>query len=205
MTDRIRIVRLYGTLGARFGRVHRLVVNSAAEAVRALSVQLPGFERFFYEAKDRGVVFAVFHGRRNIGKDELGYPPGRSEIRIAPVIAGSKRAGMMQTVIGVALIAVATLATAGVAGAGFAGIGAGGVWGTVGTLGISLAIGGVAQMAAGTPKGLGTSERPDNQPSYTFNGPVNTVGQGGPVPLAYGRMIVGSFVISSGIYSEDKT
>lgn len=204
MSDRIRVVRLYGALGARFGRVHRLVVNSAAEAVRALSVQMPGFEEFFYGARDRGLVFAVFHGRRNIGADELAHPPGRAEIRIAPVIEGSKRAGMMQTVIGVALIAVATLATAGVAGAGFAGIGAGGLWGTVGTLGISLAIGGVAQMAAGTPKGLGTSERPDNQPSYSFNGPINTVAQGGPVPLGYGRMIVGSAVLSSGIYTEDK-
>jgi predicted phage tail protein len=204
MSERIRVVRLYGTLGARFGRVHRLVVNSAAEAVRALLVQLPGFEQFFYEAKDRGLVFAVFHGRRNICQEELGHPPGRSDIRIAPVIAGSKRAGMMQTVIGVALIAVATLATVGVAGVGFAGVGAGGIWGAVGTLGISLAIGGVAQMVAGTPKGTGTSERPDNQPSYSFNGPVNTQAQGNPVPLLYGRMIVGSAVLSAGIYAEDK-
>lgn len=202
--ERIRIVRLYGTLGARFGRVHRLVVNSAAEAVRALSVQLPGFERFFYEAKDRGVVFAVFHGRRNIGQDELGHPPGRAEIRIAPVIAGSKRAGMMQTVIGVALIAVATLATAGVAGAGFAGIGAGGIWGTVGALGISMAISGVAQMVTKQPTGLDASDKADNQPSYSFNGPVNTQAQGNPVPLLYGRMIVGSAVLSAGIYAEDK-
>lgn len=202
--ERIRIVRLYGTLGARFGRVHRLVVNSAAEAIRALSVQLPGFERFFYEAKDRGVVFAVFHGRRNIGQDELGHPPGRAEIRIAPVIAGSKRAGMMQTVIGVALIAVATLATAGVAGAGFAGIGAGGIWGTVGALGISMAISGVAQMATKQPIGLDASDKADNQPSYSFNGPVNTQAQGNPVPLLYGRMIVGSAVLSAGIYAEDK-
>lgn len=204
MSERIRVVRLYGTLGARFGRVHHLVVNSAAEAVRALSVQLPGFEQFFYHAKDRGVVFAVFHGRRNICEEELGHPPGRSDIRIAPVIAGSKRAGMMQTVIGVALIAVATLATVGVAGVGFAGVGAGGIWGTVGTLGISLAIGGVAQMVAGTPKGTGASERPDNQPSYSFNGPVNTQAQGNPVPLLYGRMIIGSAVLSAGIYAEDK-
>lgn len=200
MSERIRVVRLYGVLGARFGRVHRLVVNSAAEAVHALAVQLQGFEQFFYEAKDRGMVFAVFHGRRNIGEDELGHPPGRAEIRIAPVIAGSKKAGLVQTVIGVALIAVAAVMTGGVAA--FA---AGGLWGTVGMLGISLALSGVAQMATKQPKGLDANERPENSPSYSFNGPVNTQAQGNPVPLLYGRMIVGSAVLSAGIYAQDQT
>ncbi len=68
---RIRVIRLYGTLGARFGRVHRLVVNSAAEAIRALSVQLLAFEQFFYGARDQGMVFAIFHGRRK-------HRPGRT-------------------------------------------------------------------------------------------------------------------------------
>lgn len=30
------------------------------------------------------------------------------------------------------------------------------------------------------------------EPSYTFNGPVNTVGEGGPIPIGYGRLIIGS-------------
>lgn len=204
MSERIRVVRLYGVLGARFGRVHRLVVNSAAEAVHALAVQLQGFEQFFYEAKDRGMVFAVFHGRRNIGQDELGHPPGRAEIRIAPVIAGSKKAGLVQTMIGVALIAVATFATMGVGG-GFAAAGVGGMWGVVGAVGISLALGGVAQMLTKTATGLDSSDSAENSPSYSFNGPVNTQAQGNPVPLGYGRMIIGSAVLSAGIYAQDQS
>jgi len=35
--------------------------------------------------------------------------------------------------------------------------------------------------------------------SYVFNGAVNTTAQGHPVPVGYGRMIVGSAVISAGI------
>ncbi len=31
--------------------------------------------------------------------------------------------------------------------------------------------------------------------SYLFNGPVNTINEGGPVPLGYGRLIIGSQVI----------
>ena len=30
------------------------------------------------------------------------------------------------------------------------------------------------------------------EPSYTFNGQVNTVGEGGPIPIGYGRLIIGS-------------
>lgn len=42
-----------------------------------------------------------------------------------------------------------------------------------------------------------------NQPSYVFNGAVNTESQGHPVPLCYGRMRVGSAVISAGIEADD--
>jgi predicted phage tail protein len=35
------------------------------------------------------------------------------------------------------------------------------------------------------------------EPSYTFNGPVNTVGEGGPMPIGYGRLIIGSHQVFS--------
>jgi predicted phage tail protein len=60
-------------------------------------------------------------------------------------------------------------------------------------------LGGVAQMLAPQPASNEPSERPENQPSYTFNGAVNTTAQGQPVPLGYGRLVVGSAVISAGI------
>ena len=33
--------------------------------------------------------------------------------------------------------------------------------------------------------------------SYLFSGPVNVINEGGPVPIGYGRLIVGSQVIMS--------
>lgn len=35
------------------------------------------------------------------------------------------------------------------------------------------------------------------EPSYLFSGPVNTVGEGGPVPLGYGRLLIGSHQVFS--------
>lgn len=189
---KVRVVRLYGVLRAKFGREFRLAVASPAEAIRALSVQLPGFQAFLMGAKDRGLTFAVFNGRRNLAEDQLHDPPGDDAIRIAPVLQGSKRGGVLQTIIGAVLVVAGALL----------------LWTPFGvpliSAGVSMVIGGVVQMLSPTQKGLGTQDSPDNRPSYAFNGPVNMQAQGNPVPVAYGDTWTGSAVISGGIFAEDQ-
>ncbi|MBF4557177.1 tail assembly protein [Pseudomonas sp. p50] len=193
----IRTVKLYGQL-RQFGKSYPLAVRTPAEAIKALCVQIPGFERFISNAKSRGLVFAVFLGKKNISEAELCYQ-GAGDIIIAPVIEGSKRAGMMQTIIGVALIIVATIATGGVGG--FA---AGGAWGAVGAAGASMAIGGVIQMLSPQAGGLRTSAAPENQPGYAFGSARNTTASGNPVPLCIGKRRWGGAIISAAIYAEDQ-
>lgn len=193
MTERLRTIRLYGLLGARFGRKFRLAVSNPAEAVRALCVLLPGFQQYLMGAKAKGMEFAVFVGRQNLSKEQLHDPPGSDDIRIAPVLVGSKRGGILQTILGVVLIVV-------------------GVWTQNYQLvfqGGVMVLGGVAQMLAPQPKGLGAKDSAENTPNYSMNGAVNTQAQGNPVPVAYGGhgtkgMFVGSAVISGGIYAEDQ-
>ncbi|MGR2706540.1 tail assembly protein [Pseudomonas sp. ArH3a] len=206
--EKVRTVRLYGSLGASFGRVHRLAVRNASEAIHALCILVPGFERFLMESKDRGVTYSVFLGRENIGHDRLRAPSGASDIRIAPVLMGSKRAGSMQTIIGVALIVAASYFSGGLAASGGSStlIGATSTtgWTFAASVGMSMAMGGVMQLISPMPKGLGTMDRPENRPSYSFNGPVNTSIQGSPVGLLYGELTVGSAVVSAGIYAQDQ-
>lgn len=196
--EKIRTIRLYGVLGARFGRLHRLAVNSTSEAVRALSIMLPGFERFLMESKDRGLTFSVFMGKENIGHERLKSPVGSDDIRIAPIVIGSKRAGSLQTIMGAALIVVGLIITNGTFGAG-APFGS-----SVIMMGASMMMGGVIQMLSPQAKGLGAQDSPSNRASYSFNGPVNTSAQGNPVGLLYGQLIIGSSVISAGIYAQDQ-
>lgn len=40
--------------------------------------------------------------------------------------------------------------------------------------GIGMIIGGVVQLLTPMPKGIGARDRPENTPSYSFNGPINT-------------------------------
>jgi len=184
-------IRLYGAMGARFGRVHRahLDTNTPAEAVRYLCSQFPAARAYLTGAKDKGVGFAVFRGKENIGADNLKEPVGSDEIRIAPIVMGSKNGGVFQIIVGIVLLAISYFVP--VLAPYLAPIG----WGMI--------VGGVVQLLTPVPKGGKAQDRPDNAPSYVFSGAVNTQAQGNPVPLLYGRMIVGSAVISAGINAED--
>ena len=201
----LKTVRLYGKLGARFGRIHRLAVASAAEAVRALCALKPGFERELMTSRDRGIGYAVFLGKKNLKAEQLAETADDRDIRIAPMLRGAGFGGIFQVIVGVALIVAASILTVGTATLGaMMAFQAGFMVGVLSNIGFMLMMSGITQMLSPQQKGLSARNSPANEPSYTFNGVVNTTAQGGPVPLGYGRMIVGSAVISAGIYSADR-
>lgn len=179
-------VRLCGLL-REFGKEYKLSVKTPTEAIKALCIQIPGLERFISSAKERGLEFAVFRGKRNIGEAELGYH-GDGVIRIVPVVTGSKRAGILQTIVGAILIAVSFIP-------GFQ---------VLLPVGIGLVAGGVIQMLSPQAGGLKMSAAPENQPSYAFGSARNTTASGNPVPLCIGKRRWGGAIISAAIYAEDQ-
>ncbi|SEJ31393.1 Phage-related protein, tail component [Azotobacter beijerinckii] len=189
-------IKLSGSLAKAFGREHRRQLDSGTthEAFRALKHTLPGFEAFIREAEKKGLRYAIFRNRRNVGEVEFELG-GTQEIRIVPVIAGRKSGGIFQTVLGAALIAAAAFMPAAAPAA---------LTGSLMSIGTSMAIGGVIQMLSPQAKGLSTREDPDNKPSYAFGGPVNTTAQGNPVGVLYGKRRIGGAIISAGIHAEDQ-
>lgn len=194
MGHQLTTIRLYGKLGSTYGRVHRLHLdsNTPGEAFEALCGQIRGFKQDLMTSAERGIKYAVFIGKKNIDENQLLDSVRGHDIRVAPVIVGSKQAGVLQTIIGAVLVVIG-IATS------WTGVGA-----YIGAAGISMMLGGVIQMLSPQQKGLSAKDSPDNGASYNFNGPVNTSAQGNPVPLLYGRMICGSAVISAGILADDK-
>lgn len=187
-TEKLVTIKLYGRLGALFGWRHEYAVKSPAEAVRALSATIPGFREYFAR---QGSQYAIFRGKKNIPLDEVVEWTGSDEIGIAPAPQGSKRAGVFQVVLGVVLLVVGVFTW-------------GSTWGpALAMMGAGMAIGGAALMLSPMPKGM-DGEAVENRPSYGFNGPVNTVAQGNCVPLAYGKILAGSAVISGGVYFEER-
>ncbi len=194
---RLTTIRLYGALGARFGRVHRLAVQTSAEAVKALCINLDGLESYLMNAQKNGMTFAVFRGKRNIGAQDFKELGGDSDIRIAPVMEGAKKAGMFQTILG------AVMVVAGIVVSGLSAGWASPVGGAMISAGIGMAAGGIYQMLSPQPKGLQGRDDPDNKPSYAFGGAVNTLAMGNPVALLYGEREIGGAIISAGIVAED--
>jgi predicted phage tail protein len=200
VTQELTEVQLYGALRSRFGRGHRLAVSSPAEAVRALCVVVPGFRA--YVLKHSAPGYRVVVGKTPIGDDEeIHYPSGRQAIKIVPAVAG--KAGLGKVVAGAALIAL-SIYTGGAGLSVFSAYASGGIGLAASSLafslGTSLVLGGISQMLASNPAGpVGPAEKANNQPSYAFNGPINTTGQGNPVPICYGRLRIGSQVISTGL------
>lgn len=68
--------------------------------------------------------------------------------------------------------------------------------------GISMMVSGVINLFISPSKNAGTSD--DSVTSYYFDGAVNTVAQGAPVPLVFGRCKVGSMVINASIEMKDQ-
>lgn len=204
ISEELTTIKLSGSLVRLFGREHQRVVVRTKDAMKALCVTLPGFEQFLINSKQRGITFAIFKGKRNVCKDDLENLNSGKEIHIVPVIIGSKRAGMFQTILGVAIIAVSAYFSAGTSIGMGAGFGAAGGYGTATLVGASLALGGVSQMLSPQTTGLRTRQDPDNKPSYAFGGPVNTTAQGNPVGVGYGQREIGGAIISAGIYTEDQ-
>lgn len=209
----MRVIRLNGELGKRFGRVHKLDVRTPAEAIRALCANLDGFDKFIASSHERNVAYRCIVDRDPVDEDRLAQPMSRS-FSITPVVHGGGK--VLGIILGVALLAVAVVATGGAAGIGLSGFGgvAGGAatFGTgigflgltfanVAWLGAALVLGGVAQLLAPTPTARQAGKTEENP---YFNGPINTTVQGGVVPVGYGRAIVGSAVVSAAITVEQK-
>ena len=220
-------VILRGELGKKFGRVHNFELNTPAEAIRALCANFEGFQQELCAAGERGIGYMVQIGRDVMGSlDEIEYPTGQSEaISITPVLQGAGGGGVGQIFAGIALVAAAIVlgpVGAVIGGVGASVIGAGAAT-AIGYVGAALILGGTSQLLSPTisdsPGTFGATsptrarardsftpennEIADNRASYIFNGAVILTSLRYPVPILYGRMRVGSVVVSAGLSVED--
>ncbi|MGV8925002.1 MAG: tail assembly protein [Ewingella sp.] len=196
--EKMVTIELSGSLGKAFGKTHQRIVRTKAEAIHALCKTLDNFERYLNNSKIRGLTYAVFIGKKNVGVDDLGYPITDEVIRIVPVMIGSKQAGLFQTILGAVLVIVGVAISYFSAGT-MSAVGAKMAW-----MGGAMMLGGVVQMLSPQTGGLASKQDADNQASYAFGGVTNTAAQGYPVPLLYGKRRIGGAIISAGIYVEDQ-
>ena len=210
----MKVVKVYGALRERLGQCRfELNVATPAQAIKALCVNFPGLDKWLIDSEQDGIAYRVRVGREEATPSDvsvLGLPWSEREVfSITPVIAGAG-GGFGRFIFGGLLIGASFLFP----GAGLFGSSAFGVFGplapstigaltTVGTalsaVGAGLVLTGVSQIISPTPpSGLELKEANRIQ-NFSFSGITNTSQQGLAVPIAYGRLFVGSAVISSGL------
>jgi predicted phage tail protein len=212
----MKVVKVYGALRKKLGQCRfQFEADTPAQALKALCVNFPGLEKWLLDSEKDGVGYRVTLGKEKITEQNavlIAAPFSEREVfSITPVIVGAGD-GAGQIFAGIGLIALAIIA--GPAGAGFLGLGAGifsgataaAVSTSLGLIGTSLVIGGIAQAISPSPvqstSVLERGREAAKLESFSFSGIVNTSKQGLPVPIAYGRLFVGSAVISSGLDVE---
>lgn len=190
----LKTIKLYGILAKKFGKEFRLDVENTREAMRALCVQIPGFEHFMLHAHEQGLEFAVFQDKQNISKTELDMSTSAKVIKVVPRVMGAGGNGVLQTILGAVMVVVGVVAMA-----------YGQAWGAnlVGA-GIGMMVGGVAMMMMPKIDTTQDQNQDGNKANKGFGGAVTTVAQGNPVPLLYGQREVGGFIVSAAQYPEDQ-
>jgi predicted phage tail protein len=130
-------------------------------------------------------------------KSEISAPTGAQTIKIVPVIGGAK-SSIGKIILGGILIYASFQMGFGTEGlTAMQGFGANMAM----SLGVSLVMGGVAEMLAPTPQAPKETNLADNKSM----GPINTTLQGVGIPVCYGQMIVGGATISAGVTTEDRS
>ena len=206
----MKVVKVYGALRKRLGQCRfELEAATPAQAIKALCVNFPGLDKWLIDSEKDGVGYRVTVSKEKATEQNVSpliMPWSEKDVfSITPVIAGAGR-GLGQILAGIALVAVA-VAAPGVgliaAKGGFAVVPgatglAAGLAAAAGNIGIGLVFMGIAQTLSPQPSLDSTLDESAQLESFSFSNVVNTSRQGLPVPIAYGRVFVGSAVISSG-------
>jgi predicted phage tail protein len=138
-------------------------------------------------------MFTVQKGKEFLDYDNLQMNLGENDLIITPVPAGSANK-LLKVIVGFVLMVVGAAFMMGMLGlSGWAAVAAGVAAGMAGSM---LLNSGMAEYMA--PKKPG-----EQNDAFLFDGPVNTVKEGLPVPLAYGQVLVGGATISFGFTDRE--
>lgn len=179
-------VRLHGPL-AQFGKVWNLEIETPAEAIRLIRVNTKGFLRKIKELSDQGMVFRLRTNTHDLSEDELECKTSKmTRLDIIPVVAGAN-AGL-RFIVGAVLVAVGVIYQQ--------------PWAI--SMGASLMLGSVVEWLTPVPSQKDYNS-PEGKQSWTISGPGNTVEQGYPVPVIYGTVLTGGYVVSAGMSVAEAT
>ena len=202
MNNNLTKVVLHGILGKTLKRKEwNLKVSSVSEALSAINANTDfKLRKTLLDLNKNNVNYKIIVNKK-ISLEDHGEPMDShpitvnykdlQRIDIVPVIEGAFLGGWLSSVLGATLFA-------------FSGND------TMKLVGFNLLVGGISEILSDPPDAPEQRmiENPSSDPtqlanSYLFGGPVNVLNEGGPVPIGYGRLIVGSQTVMS-VYDVDQ-
>lgn len=171
-------LKLYGDL-KQYGSKFKIDASTAQEVLSCLYVQIKGFKSAIMNG-----FFRIRVAKQDLSNETVYYGlhtrlKPEDVIHIIPVVEGAGGgSGIFQVVVGAVITGVGIF-TGNAALIGF---------------GVGMMIGGIASMLTKQ-----TTADTTNHTNTSFSNFDNTIGQGQPVPLCYGLMLIGSSVISQGV------
>jgi len=207
-------VELHGILAEKVKKTKwNLAVNSVGEAIRAIETNTKILYKTLYELEKDNLKYRVLINKKDFkifkNPDEIENDLEKAiysnltvcyktedlkSIDIIPIIEGAGGvitaiAGIVLTIIGVVLLFIP----------------GGQIFGAALIIaGIGLTAAGFLSLLSSPPPFVApefqapeVAAKGGGGKSYLFDGPTNTRGEGGPIPVGYGRLIVGSKTVSA--------
>lgn len=209
-----RKIYLEGELGAKFGNEYTMTVDSFSEVFRCLECNFSDFRKYLISCDEKNIGFVCEVAGSPLNSEaELLLEYKEGDMIITPLPMGSK-SGAGKILAAVAIMAAvvfvphlmagglqglsATISSAGLGSTMAAGFYASGTIGLIATsIAINLAMTGIQQMMAPDP-----STDSDQDESYLFQGTGQTLIEGDPVPVLYGKLRVPGRPISLQVRNE---
>lgn len=198
----MRDLHLHGKLGAEFGSHFQFEIDSVPEAIQALRANFPTFASAIRNGYYRVVVGKSAKTGLELDEQEAAsFRLGNQPLHIVPVLKGRKRGGIGKIISGIALVGL-SITTGGAGGALAGPLWSGGTMTggqLLGQMGAGMLMTGVAsllvpEMSAG-----------DEKKSFTMSGPQSNLKEGTILPIAYGEVISGGYMITGGVRIKDKS
>lgn len=201
----LTIVRLGGELAKKYGKEFRLAIRRPIDAINLLQCSFPDFIDTLREYEKKGLSFRMteLDGRRSdMTLDDALTPKQPRILRLAPVVCGaSSETRKANTQLAIAAVLVAVSFALG-------GPNAAGMTGKMAMLALSSSISFALQGALGhySAHEMAKNKKKDfieKSPSQMFSNVGNVTEPGGPVPVGYGTMLIGSTVVGVSVETYD--
>ncbi len=189
-----RKIYLEGELGAKFGKEYTMNVSSFSEVLRCLESNFSDFRKYLISCAENNVGFVCQVAGNPLNSEaELLLEYGEGDMVISPVPAGSKSAaGKILAAIAIAALIIYAPGTLFIEAGKLTTLGA-----MTAGVAVNLALAGIQQMMAPDP-----SVDNDQDESYLFQGTGQTIVEGDPVPVLYGKLRVPGRPISLQVRNE---